>query len=130
MEFIDSLNTHFGLPTPVQHIGKIQDQIVIRSQDQLFFFDEFLNIQPAPTGIQITAIQWSRIEKPSKDILSQIQRTYVGTDITWERLILDIHAGALSRQTRPTHYGPHRDYVYRFSHDRSIHLEQEKQKKQ
>jgi len=93
MEFIDSLNTHFGLPTPVQHIGKIQDQIVIRSQDQLFFFDEFLNIQPAPIGTQITAIQWSRIEKPSKDILSQIQRTYVGTDITWERLILDIHAG-------------------------------------
>lgn len=93
MEFIDSLNAHFGLPTPVQQIGKIQGQIVIRSQDQLFLFDESLNIQSAPNDIQVTAIQWSSLKKPPKDILSQIQRTYVGTDLTWERLILDIHAG-------------------------------------
>ena len=93
MEFIDSLNTHFGLPTPIQKIGKFQNTIVIRSQNQLFFFDESLNTQPLPNDTQITAIKWSNIEKPPKEILSQIQRTYIGTDLTWERLILDIHAG-------------------------------------
>lgn len=93
MEFIDSLNAHFGLPTPVQQIGAIQEHIVIRSQNQLFFFDDALTIQPAPTDTQATAIQWSNIQKPPKEMLSQIQHMYVGTDITWERLILDIHAG-------------------------------------
>lgn len=93
MAFIDSLNAYFGLPTPIQKIGTIQGNIVIRSQNQLFFFDDSLNIQPAPTDTQVTAIQWSSIQKPPKEILSQIQRMYVGTDITWERFILDIHAG-------------------------------------
>lgn len=93
MEFIDSLNAHFGLPTPIQQIGKMQDRIIINSQDQLFLFDDLLNIQPAPTDVQATTIHWSSIQKPPKEALSQIQRMYVGTDITWERLILDIHAG-------------------------------------
>lgn len=92
-EFVERLSEGAGLPEPVLGISRTQDgAIAVRGRSRYWRPDEDWlrwSVWDGPHP------QWSVPGSPPEDILGPISRHSVAHEITWERLLLDLHSGRL-----------------------------------
>lgn len=101
-ELIEKLGPELTLPVNVKRIGLVDGRVVLDADRGLFFADlEALawtelskdEVGQMETGAMI--IQWSRAEPPPPGLEQTLLAHFTSDDITYERLLLDIHSGRI-----------------------------------
>lgn len=89
LELIESIDSSFGLPTPISGVQVCGEGVCAQSQARGYRID--LNSMAVDTySAAILAPKW--VDTPAH-IRDEIHAQYSGSTLTWERVILDIHAG-------------------------------------
>ncbi len=96
---IERLDALAGLPGDIQAIGRAADgRPVLRAADGVWLGDSAgLGWQ---RGAEL-AVQWSRESPPPTALASSLAREATAGLLTWERVLLDLHAGRLFGRIGP-----------------------------
>jgi hypothetical protein len=79
---------------PIKALGHLSDgRVAVQAGDEVFVADdEFLAWTQSPTTIPV---QWSQLETPPDGALALITLPHPAPELTWERVLLDLHGGRL-----------------------------------
>ncbi|MFL0811565.1 MAG: PepSY-associated TM helix domain-containing protein [Agarilytica sp.] len=90
-ELIEVVHTKAGLPQPIQKIGSCHPQVCVLSHAGIYEVDlDSMTWQPLRRRI---AVSWSEAAVAPAQIEQAVKRKAKSRVITWEKLMLDIHAG-------------------------------------
>lgn len=92
MQLVEKISRYDELPVPVQAIGVIGQQIVLQSQKR-FYSASLDSLEWQETEVDANEINWNLPAKKMDQIPEAIFQQEFSSGITWERLVLDIHAG-------------------------------------
>ena len=93
-ELVERLGSAQGLPAGIQALGHTPDgQVAVRAGHGVYVADrDILRWQPRPQ----TLIQWSRPQTLDAIGDLELARRYRETELTHERVLLDIHSGRIA----------------------------------
>jgi len=95
-ELIEQIDSTVGLPTGVKRLGLLDGRLLIDSTGGLLFADlDALSWTLAAPTTDTSPIQWSTAVPTPDDLRQALSQTQGGEDITYERLLLDIHSGRI-----------------------------------
>ncbi|MEJ2418358.1 MAG: PepSY domain-containing protein [Exilibacterium sp.] len=90
-ELVERIGAHHGLPQPLERLGKCGGQLCLQSGSKVYQVDiDQLSWQPYHKPVR-----WARAEDVPTDIRRGLMDNYMGREITWERVMLDLHSGRL-----------------------------------
>ena len=93
-ELIERIEEIYQLPVPVTHIGTCGDTPCLQSLQAVYRIDlDALDWQKLE---QQANSQWSGLSAPPKQLTTSIIDGYQGQEITWERIVLDLHSGRIA----------------------------------
>jgi len=88
-ELIERLGPMHGLPSPLIAADQCGRDVCVQTKDGSFRADATLStFSPSETSIAATLPV-----EPSQSVRAKVLASYVGTDLTWARVVQDIHAG-------------------------------------
>ena len=88
----EKISAIYGLPTPVEQLGKCAQTICIRTPKRLFELDlEQLSFLPV-LGISPVWSERTQLEGPAREAIDAMSRE---RGLSWERVMLDVHSGRL-----------------------------------
>lgn len=82
-----------GLPQPVERVGKCYNSLCLFDGSQIFQLDADAMAWMAVDYSEGKALQWVALTEPPLHVLAQVQYNRHGGEITWERVVMDLHAG-------------------------------------
>lgn len=89
---MEKVGATYGLPTPVEHLGRCGDQLCIRTPERLFVLDiAQLSFKPL-LGAQPVWSEAVHLGASSRQAIFALSR---GQGLSWERVMLDLHSGRL-----------------------------------
>lgn len=92
-EIVERLSEAYGLPPAIRGLGKFSGELWLRTERGDFSADlnslQFAAMQ-APAGVS-----WARASELDTDVRQRLTSLYLGNDVHWERLLLDLHTGRL-----------------------------------
>lgn len=95
-QLIEKVGVAFGLPVAVQRVGLVDDQLLIDTSTGLFFADlNALSWTAVEEGDTSGSSQWSEAGQPPETLSLALAASIDIEDITYERLLLDIHSGRI-----------------------------------
>lgn len=86
---LESIGQDYGLPVPLAAVGSCGDRVCIRYEDQAFVVD-LERLSWAPFAGEVS---WSGAEVPKGDVLQEIQSSYLGQTLSWQKVVQDVHSG-------------------------------------
>lgn len=89
-QLVERLEPAHGLPHPLDELGSSGGVLVVRATGQKFVAD--VDVLEWRTGITDSKVLWSQAVDPD-DNLEKALRAHYRSDISWERVLLDFHAG-------------------------------------
>ncbi|WNO10176.1 PepSY-associated TM helix domain-containing protein [Teredinibacter sp. KSP-S5-2] len=92
MQLVEKISRYDGLSIPIQGIGVIDQLIVVNSQKR-FYSASLDDLMWQETQVDANEINWNLPAKKIDKIPESIFQQEFSSGITWERLVLDIHAG-------------------------------------
>ncbi len=103
-QLIERIGENYGLPNPITQFGLCDTTFCLRTEKNLFTlnFDQlqWTPLQP-PTKAQTavhaplpSTLKTSSVALPPK-LRETLVNNYLGNDISWERVILDLHSGRI-----------------------------------
>lgn len=95
-QLVEKIGPAFGLPVPIQRIGLVGDALLIDTSSSLFFADLNALIWTSvdERGAAFSS-QWSETAPTPETLKRELTETIGSEDITYERLLLDIHSGRI-----------------------------------
>ena len=95
-QLIEKVGAAFGLPVAVQRIGLVDDELLIDTSSGLYFADlNTLSWTAVEEGDTPRSRQWSEVAQAPEALRLALAETIDREDITYERLLLDIHSGRI-----------------------------------
>lgn len=92
-QLIEKVSVLQGLPQPVESIGVCLDGLCVSDGQTAFRFDDE-EFTWAPVNYSSGEhLVWSELTVPPLHVLAQVQSSRHGGEITWERVVMDLHAG-------------------------------------
>lgn len=92
-ELIEKVGGSAGLVYPIQQIGACEALLCYKAGGQIYQLDiETLEIKKF-TGNEGRLLQWSAPEAPPRSVVEALRAQAHGGEITWERVLLDLHSG-------------------------------------
>lgn len=92
-EIVERLSEAYGLPAGISSLGAFEGQLWLRAADGEFLAD--LNSLLFTAGAAPEAVAWVEPNPPTAELAQQLTGRYLGNDVHWERLLLDLHTGRL-----------------------------------
>ena len=93
MQLIEKVGVGTGLPQPIDRVGVMNELLILKSA-ATFLVGDLHSLSWSPVSLlSDDAVVWLDAETVTPVIRQEAVRLYSGTDISWERLLLDIHAG-------------------------------------
>lgn len=91
-QLIERVGVLHGLPQPIERAGVCHDAFCLDTGAAVLKLDvEALAWSELEVAEGI--VDWSEVMQPPLHVLSQVQRHRHGGEITWERVVMDLHAG-------------------------------------
>jgi uncharacterized iron-regulated membrane protein len=95
-QLIEKVGAAFGLPVAVQRVGLVGEKLLIDSSGGLFFADlNTLSWTAVEEGDTPRSSQWSEAGQAPETLSLALAESIDREDITYERLLLDIHSGRI-----------------------------------
>ena len=92
-EVVERLSSAYGLPENIIAMGRVQDQLWLRTEDSAYLADlHSLNFSPG--AVPPDAV-WAQPAVTPAPLHEALVRSHLGNDVHWERLLLDLHSGRL-----------------------------------
>lgn len=92
-ELIERVSQAAGIRYPVTQIGACEALLCYQAGKQVYQMNiETLEIATF-AGREGHALQWSAPVTPPKEVAAQVRKHFNAGELTWERVLLDIHAG-------------------------------------
>lgn len=95
-ELVEKLGPEWGLPVPISKLGLCNNMLCLISNGQLYSFDQLsLNIELVKSSradIDLNFVSLNSEPLPN-DLQLFYQNQFAGSELNWQRLIQDIHAG-------------------------------------
>jgi len=96
LQLIEKVGAAFGLPIAVQRIGLVDGDLLIDTSSGLFYADlDTLSWAAVEEGEIPRSSQWSEPSPPPETLKRAVAESIDRADITYERLLLDIHSGRI-----------------------------------
>lgn len=92
-EIVERLSEAYGLPPGISSLGAMGSQLWLRAGDGEFLAD--LNSLMFTAGVAPKKIVWVQPVPPGAELTQKLTARYLGNDVHWERLLLDLHSGRL-----------------------------------
>lgn len=91
-ELIERIGDLYGLPSPVSRLGLCEESLCIQSLEAIYQID-----LDQLTWVKVADMQvnWSQQNLPQSPLYENILDQHLGQNITWERLLLDLHSGRI-----------------------------------
>ncbi len=90
-ELLERISQYINLQYPIDMLGNCGGSLCYQSMEKIYQVD-MDSLENKKVNASLAKPIWSKIELPPSKVLRDVQSQFVG-DITWERVILDIHAG-------------------------------------
>ena len=95
-QLIEKVGAAFGLPLEVQRIGLVDNELLVDTSSGLFFADlHTLTWTAIEEGEMPRSSQWSESALTPETLKQELAKSIDREDITYERLLLDIHSGRI-----------------------------------
>ncbi len=91
-DVVERIGSTYGIPSPITHLGQCQHTLCINTPNGIYHIDLQ---QLAWQATNDTAAQWSTPATAPDALLTTLRNDYLGSDLNWERVILDLHSGRL-----------------------------------
>lgn len=92
-ELLERVGQAVGMTYPLAQIGACEALLCYQVGKKIFQMDiETLQIKPF-AGAEGHALQWSAPDTPPAAEAAKVRKQTHGGDLTWERVVLDLHAG-------------------------------------
>jgi len=96
LQLIEKIGPTFGLPVAVQRVGLVDDELLIDTSGGLFFADlNALRWTAVEDEGVLSSSQWSEAAQAPESLSLALAASIDSEDITYERLLLDIHSGRI-----------------------------------
>lgn len=92
-QLVERAGPMHGLPQPIVQVGKCNNSLCVSDGTDSYQLnaDEMTWAQVQyPVG---KVLQWVELTEPPLHVLAQVQSNRHGGEITWERVVMDLHAG-------------------------------------
>jgi hypothetical protein len=96
-EQIESVGTAYGLPSPLAAIGICENSICLKSENTNIYVADFNSLTWTAIHSEKNIV-WSQSSKPPETLKKELNTNHVGSIITLERFVLDLHSGRLFGQ--------------------------------
>lgn len=94
-ELIEILGSLVGVPSGITRIGSdLAGELILDRSAELIVADLDALTWSASPHVD-TAVQWNENSQPGAQLVASIRNDYASSQLSWERLILDIHSGRL-----------------------------------
>lgn len=100
-ELIERLSSGTGIHFPIEKLGACEAMLCYQSHNGVWQLNPESLVNTKFARQQAHAIQWSHPMAPPENIVAVLHEKKHGGDITWERVLLDIHAGRMMGQWGP-----------------------------
>ena len=90
-EILERLGEGYGLPLPVERIGRCQSRLCVEAGTQTFQVD----LMQLSWQVWPGAVEWSVAESVPEPRRARILESAMGTELSLERVLLDLHSGRL-----------------------------------
>ncbi|OUS17006.1 hypothetical protein A9Q88_06040 [Gammaproteobacteria bacterium 50_400_T64] len=95
-QLIEKIGPGLGLPVAVKRVGLVDGQLIIDTTGGLFFSDlNALSWTAVAAGDVPSTVDWSEVGVAPEHIRLALAESVDREDITYERLLLDIHSGRI-----------------------------------
>lgn len=92
-ELVERVGRAAGIAYPINQIGACEALLCYQAEKTIYQMDiETLEIEKF-SGSEGHALQWSSPSTPPENIARDIRKQFRGNTISWERVLLDLHAG-------------------------------------
>ena len=96
LQLIEKIGPTFGLPLTVQRVGLVDNEVLIDTSGGLFLADlNALRWTAVEEGGVLSSSQWSESAQAPESLSLALAASIDSEDITYERLLLDIHSGRI-----------------------------------
>ena len=96
LQLIEKIGPTFGLPTQVQRVGLVDNELLIDTSGGLFLADLNALRWTAVEGEGVlSSRQWSKSVQAPESLRLALAASIDSEDISYERLLLDIHSGRI-----------------------------------
>lgn len=92
-EIVERLSEAYGLPPGITSLAASGGQLWLQTENGDFTAD-LNSLLFTPTAAP-AAVAWVKPSTPSAGLRQQLTARYLGNDVHWERLLLDLHTGRL-----------------------------------
>lgn len=89
-QVVEKIGRSLGMPTPLQRIGECGPKICIKSLGSVYEIDLDALEWREPESVEI---EWRRLAQAPEPLVATIVQAARARVITWEKLIMDLHAG-------------------------------------
>ena len=95
-ELIEKIGPALGLPLAVERLGVSGEQLLIDTTAGYFFASlDTLSWTPTGPALSQVPVRWSTASPPPEALRQALAKVAGSDDITYERLLLDIHSGRI-----------------------------------
>jgi len=95
-QLIEKIGLGLGLPVAVKRVGLVDGELIIDTTGGLYFADlNALSWTAVASEVAPSAIDWSEVGVAPEHIRRALAASVDREDITYERLLLDIHSGRI-----------------------------------
>lgn len=92
-EIVERLSEAYGLPPGITALGELDGVLWLQTEDGTVSAD--LNSLLFTPAAAPNAVKWARPSSPDSAYKQKMTARYLGNDVHWERLLLDLHTGRL-----------------------------------
>lgn len=100
-ELIERVAHSAGINYPISQIGACEGLLCYQSEKIIYQLDIETLVIEKFRGHEGRELQWSSPSKPPKSEAVKVRKHFNGGDLTWERVLLDIHAGRFMGRMGP-----------------------------
>ncbi|MEE8058153.1 MAG: PepSY domain-containing protein [Pseudomonadales bacterium] len=94
-EVVEHLGSAYGFPEPISGLAVMDDQLLLNTMGGVVVADpDQLQWQPYQ---QQDSIEWVVANQTPEKLMRQLQ-PHLGSELDWERVLLDLHSGRLGSQ--------------------------------
>ncbi len=92
-DVVERLSTAYGLPEDISAMGLAGEQLWLKTAEQSFLAD--LHSLVFTPGAPPADTRWANAVATPPALQETLVRNFLGSDVHWERLLLDLHSGRL-----------------------------------